>query len=228
MDFDTSVRFQILPDGDAVAHTAAAAILAEAQKAIEARGVFRIVLAGGATPLAAYRLLARESADWPAWEIFFGDERCVPVDADDRNDVAARRAWIRRVPIPRDRLHSIPAELGAERAAQAYESEIRTVRPFDLVLLGIGEDGHTASLFAGREIPAGALVIPVHHAPKPPPDRVSLTPKAFEDAGGMLILATGDSKRRAIQAWQNGSDVPVARTALPGRTLVLMDQAAAG
>jgi 6-phosphogluconolactonase len=227
MDTDTAVRFEELADTEAVAQAAAAAILAHAQSAIDARGLFRIVLAGGTTPLAAYRLLAQASADWPAWEIFLGDERCLPVDADERNDVAARRAWLRRVPIPRERLHPIPAELGAERAAQAYESEIRTVRPFDLVLLGVGEDGHTASLFPGREIPADALVIPVHHAPKPPPDRVSLTPKAFEDAGAILVLATGESKRQAIRTWRSGGDIPIARAVAPGRTRVLMDRAAA-
>ncbi len=228
MEVGPDLGFEVLPDADAVAQVAATAIRALAEKAIAARGVFRIVLAGGTTPLAAYRLLARESADWAAWEVFFGDERCLPADAADRNDVAARRAWLDQVAVRGDRIFAIPSELGAERAAQEYVYAISSARPFDLVLLGMGEDGHTASLFPGREVPPDALVIPVHDAPKPPPDRVSLTPRVLADSRAMLIMVTGASKHSAIQAWRGGGDLPVARTAAAGHTRVLLDRAAAG
>jgi 6-phosphogluconolactonase len=228
MEVDPCVRFEQLEDADGVARTAAEAILLHAERAIAARGVFRIVLSGGTTPLAAYRLLARESADWDAWEVFFGDERCVPSDSEDRNDVAARRAWLDGISIRRDRIFGIPAELGAERAARVYARTIGLKRPFDLVLLGMGEDGHTASLFPGRDVAVDALAVAVHDAPKPPPDRVSLTPKALTDCRAMLILVTGSSKQVALSAWRSGSDLPVARIAAAGHARVLTDCAAAG
>jgi 6-phosphogluconolactonase len=221
------IRFEVLENAEAVAQRAVHDILFHAAKAIAARGLFRILLAGGRTPTAAYRLLARAAADWTAWEIYFGDERCAPVGSDDRNDVAARRTWLEHVAIATDRVFAIPAELGAEQAAEVYAKRVALALPFDLVLLGVGEDGHTASLFPGREVAAGALVVPVHDAPKPPPDRVSLTPKALADTAAMLVLVTGAGKAGAVAAWRSGGDLPIAKVAAAGRARVLMDRAAA-
>ena len=120
------------------------------------------------------------------------------------------------------------AELGPEAAAASYAPLVEAALPFDLVLLGMGEDGHTASLFPGHAVPEGALVIPVHDAPKPPADRVSLTPMALTAAREVLILVTGVGKRQALAAWRDGADLPVARVAAAGQTIVLLDRAAAG
>lgn len=223
----SAVRLEILADADAVAEEAARAILTSAARAIDERGRFRIVLAGGTTPLAAYRRLAGEDLHWDAWEVYFGDERCLPPDHVERNSRAAHTALLALVPIPAGQVHAIPAELGPDAAAAAYVRTIASARPFDLVLLGMGEDGHTASLFPGRVFPDDALVIPVREAPKPPPERVSLTPRALGECRAMLILATGAGKREALAAWRGGRDLPVARAAEAGRARVLVDRDAA-
>jgi 6-phosphogluconolactonase len=216
----------VLDDADAVALEAAQRILQSAARAITARGLFRIVLAGGRTPEAAYRLLAGADADWSRWEIYFGDERCLPVDDAERNSTMVARALLDTVAIPAANVHSIPAEHGAEAAAKAYQPVIRAALPFDLVLLGIGEDGHTASLFPGQQHPAGQLVHAVHNAPKPPPDRVSLGTDALSEAREVLILATGAGKRAAIKAWRAGEPLPIAAIGGPASVEVLLDRAA--
>lgn len=228
MNTVASVRFETCPDAAAVARRAADSILAAAAGAIARSGRFRLVLAGGTTPIAAYRLLAGEPTDWGAWEVWFGDERCLPPGDPERNSRAAREALLDQVPIPPDRLHPIPAELGPETAAAVYSATLAEALPFDLVLLGMGEDGHTASLFPGRPVADGALAVPVRDAPKPPPERVSLTPLALGQCREMLVLATGAGKREAVARWRAGADLPVARAAAAGRALVLLDRDAAG
>jgi 6-phosphogluconolactonase len=220
------VDTRVLDDADAVAAEAAGLILNAADDAIAARGAFRLVLAGGTTPLAAYSLLAGAAADWARWHLYFGDERCLPVHDGNRNSRAIADAWLDRASIPPAQVHPIPAEQGAESAARAYESLIASALPFDLVLLGMGEDGHTASLFPGQEVCPGPLVMPVHDAPKPPPDRVSLTPSALCRSRRMLVLVTGAGKRPALARWWAGEGLPVARVAVGGNALVLLDRAA--
>lgn len=227
MDPRPSTRFELLGDARAVAHGAAQAIGACAREAVARRGRFRIVLAGGTTPLAAYRLLAREPLPWESWEVFFGDERCLPRNDPGRNDFSARKALLDRVPVPRDRIFEIPAELGPERAAADYSRTIASALPFDLVVLGMGEDGHTASLFPGQPVPGPGLVVPVRAAPKPPPERVSLSFAALASCREMLVLVTGAGKRDALSAWRRGADLPVARAAAVGAR-VLCDRDAAG
>lgn len=220
------VEARVLDDADAVAAEAAGLVLAAADEAIAARGAFRLVLAGGTTPLLAYRLLADAEADWARWHLYFGDERCLPMHDADRNSRAIADAWLEGAAIPPAQIHPIPAEQGAEPAARAYERVIADSLPFDLVLLGMGEDGHTASLFPGQEVLPGPLVMAVHDAPKPPPDRVSLTPSALCRSRRMLVLVTGFGKRPALARWRAGEGLPVARVAVGGNALVLLDRAA--
>jgi 6-phosphogluconolactonase len=220
--------FEVLDTPQAVASETARVILAAAIRAISLRGRFQLVLAGGRTPLAAYNLLVGEPADWDRWHIFLGDERCLPADDTERNSVAAAHAFLDRVPIPRDNLHWIAAERGAAEAALDYEATVRERAPFDLVLLGMGEDGHTASLFPGLEIPSDRLVAPVYNAPKPPSERVSLTPRALADCRELLILVTGAEKGAALAAWRAGADLPVSEVASGRAARVLVDRAADG
>ena len=137
-----------------------------------------------------------------------------------------RRAWLDQVNIPASQHYPIPAELGAEPAAAAYSDLISSVLPFDLVLLGIGEDGHTASLFPGQEYSVDEQVHPVHDAPKPPSDRVSLSRNTLANTRGLLILVTGDSKCNAVGAWKNGESIPVASIHPESGVDVLIDHAA--
>jgi 6-phosphogluconolactonase len=222
------VVFRVSEGPAEVAAAAAVHILASAREAVAARGRFRVVLAGGTTPLAAYRLMAGAASEWSAWEVYFGDERCLPPDHAERNSRAAAQALLDCVPIPRANVFPMAAELGPEAAVAGYAPLVQAAVPFDLVVLGVGEDGHTASLFPGRAIPADALVVAVHAAPKPPADRVSLTPKALTAARQVLVLATGAGKREAVAAWRAGADLPVARVAGGADTIVLLDHAAAG
>lgn len=194
---------------DAVVETIAKA---EAE-ALAARGEFHIVLAGGSTPRLVYEALAVGSHDWSRWQVWFGDERCLPPDDPDRNSMLARNSWLDRVAIPAFNIHMISAELGPTVAATRYAEALHGVGVFDLVLLGLGEDGHTASLFPGdewgeaRDAPD---VLAVFHAPKAPPERVSLSARRLGNARAVLFLLTGIGKRAAVAAWRAGRALPAA------------------
>lgn len=217
----------VLADPQAVATEAALLIGEAAHQAIRQRGVFRLVLAGGATPRRTYELLAASAQDWSKWEIFFGDERCLPADHPERNSLMALDAWLARVAIPVERIHVIAAERGAALAAADYARLIANRRPFDLVLLGMGEDGHTASLFPGAPAADDAAVVAVAAAPKPPAARVSLNEAALRDTQRQLVLVAGASKAAALAAWRrgDGAALPIARVVRADACL-LADRAA--
>ncbi len=222
----SGVRWHSCADAAAVAGETVRRVLAAAQRAIAARGVFRLVLAGGGTPERAYRQLADSRADWARWQLYLGDERCLPATDSGRNSVMIERAWLADSPIASANIHWIPAELGAEAGAAAYRAVIEAALPFDLVLLGMGEDGHTASLFPGHRHDPDRLVVAVHEAPKPPPDRISLTPRALCQSEQILLLITGAGKREAVRRWREGEDLPVAGLQCSNGIDVLIDRAA--
>jgi len=187
------------------------AILEHAEQAILARGAFRIVLAGGNTPRHIYQMLSGADTDWSAWHVYFGDERCLPADDAGRNSEMARSAWLDRVAIPAKQTHPIRVELGPEAAAASYALELADVGEFDLVLLGLGEDGHTASLFPGREWGESTnapAVLAIHDAPKMPPNRVSLSARRLSRARKVIFLVSGDSKRDALSRLMRGDRIP--------------------
>ncbi len=211
------------PEG--IAAEAAQRITVAARKAIASHGEFCLVLAGGSTPLACYRLLAQSEQDWPRWRLFYGDERCLPVDDPERNH---RMVMATGLADHIEHHHIIPAEKGPEQAAQAYNELIATNRPFDLVLLGMGEDGHTASLFPSHAWRSGnddAGVIAVQDSPKPPPARVSLTLDALQDCRAMLVLVSGAGKRDAVARWRNGAQLPIAEVASIQQATILIERA---
>ncbi|HEX5418390.1 MAG TPA: 6-phosphogluconolactonase [Gammaproteobacteria bacterium] len=226
-----STRWHVFPDRTEVVERLAASIAEQARHALAARARYLIVLAGGETPGALYRLLRDLDTDWSRWEIYFGDERCLSRGDPGRNDTMAGALWLGRVGIPLAQIHSIPAELGASVAALRYSKVLADVGRFDTTLLGLGEDGHTASLFPGQPIGAevgSPDVLAVHGAPKPPGERVSLTARRLAAAAHVELLALGEAKREALHSLREGADVPITAI-VPGAGLdVWVDGAAAG
>lgn len=204
-------RWHALSDRQALDRDVTASILAAADHAIRARGQFHLVLAGGDTPRGAYRRLREASGDWSVWHIYFGDERCLPADDTGRNSRMAGEAWLDHVSIPTVQLHAIPGELGPVQAAHACAEILRPVGEFDLVLLGLGEDGHTASLFPGHEwgtAPGSPDALAVFNAPKPPRQRVTLSAARLSRARQVMFLVSGEAKHRAVVDWHAGKNIP--------------------
>ena len=193
---------------DEINHAAASRILQAAKEAIAKHGSFLVVLAGGSTPKSVYQLLAKEQADWSNWHVFHNDDRCLPVDHAERNSKMAREAWLNHVAIPQSQIHDIPAELGNVEGAKAYAKTLAGVRSFDLVILGLGEDGHTASLFPGHAVDNSADVVPVFNSPKPPADRVTMSRNRLNNTHEVMFLVTGAGKQEAVDNWLNGVAIP--------------------
>jgi 6-phosphogluconolactonase len=234
----------VLPDPAAVAARAAELVADAARRAAEARGRFVVALAGGGTPRAAYERLAGASPmPWAATHVWFGDERCVPPDHADSNYRMAREALLARVPVPEQQVTRIEGERAPADAADRYDALLRgdatahagaAGAAFDLVLLGVGPDGHTASLFPGgealHESERWAVAVPAPERVGPHVPRVTLTPPALGRAREVLVLVTGAEKRGAAAAALAGGDdaPPAGRVRGRERTVWLLDAAAAG
>lgn len=199
-------------DPDKLADAVALRVAELAAQAIAARGIFHVALAGGETPRRCYGKLCRMPVDWAHVQVYFGDERCLPAGDRQRNDQMAREALLEQTGIPPENVHAIPAELGARDAAARYTSVIGQAGPLDLVLLGMGEDGHTASLFPGNPATdSQAAVVPVFEAPKPPAERVSLGLEVLNAAHHRIFLVAGVGKRDALAGVRDGKPLPAAR-----------------
>lgn len=218
-------RWHRAPDADTFRRLAVDTILTTAEAAIRERGRFHFVLAGGNTPRGVYEALRSARAEWTAWHLYFGDERCLPEDDPERNSRTAIDAWLSHVPVPPAQIHVIRGELGAREAAASYAAALRGVDDFDLVLLGLGEDGHTASLFPGNDwgtTAESADALPVFDAPKPPPERVTLSAARLSRARKVLFLVSGESKRKALADWRSGRAIPAAAIRPPTGVDVLV------
>lgn len=208
----SGIRWHVVAKADWLA-VAVAWVNRSAAESIAARGAFHLVLAGGSTPQKLYQALSSQAQDWAHWHIWYGDERCLPADDAQRNSLMAASAWLDRVAIPADNIHIIPAEQGAEAAAKTYAKTLGDVTEFDLVLLGLGQDGHTASLFPYHpwgNTSNAADTLAVHDAPKPPPERVTLSAHRLSQTRSALFLITGADKREALTRWQQGANIPAA------------------
>lgn len=239
-------RVKVVDDPDELAEAAARAAVADLEAAVEAHGTATWVLTGGGTPVAAYQRLAasdlRAGVEWERIRVAMGDERCVPVTDPDSNWGQAAAALLDHVPVPASHLLRPPGELGAEAAADAYQTALSELPPgpegtprLEVVWLGLGEDGHCLSLFPGRpELEVDdRLVVPVHDSPKPPPDRVSLTLAALAGTERLLVLAAGAAKAEPVARARAGDDrLPITRAvaavrAAGGSVTWLLDRAAA-
>jgi len=203
-------RWHHLESADQVALAAYQQIINAAERAIAEHGTFKLVLAGGSTPEKVYRLLAETDADWANWFIYYGDERCLPIDHADRNSLMASSVFLSRVSIPEAQIFTIQAELGPEQGAQQYRPIVASALPFDMVLLGMGEDGHTASLFPGHVHVKEELTHAVYNSPKPPSERVSISADALSNTQELIFLITGANKQDAVKSWRSGEDLPIA------------------
>ncbi len=237
---------QVLKDGDAVARAAADIFVNLAPQSHGNRRPFRVALAGGTTPLAFYALLAsagyRNRVAWDQVSFFFGDERAVPPDHPDSNYRMANDVLFRALDISQKNIYRMKAEMpDLEAAAAAYECELQTafegerVPHFDLIFLGMGPDGHTASLFPGSSalVECKRLVAPVTDAPKPPPRRLTLTIPVLNAAKLVLFMAAGADKAQAFREVLKGTASPdqyPAKYVRPGpeRLAWLVDEAAGG
>ena len=238
-------RYPDLPD---LSRAAAEYIGEIAEAAVRERGIFTFVLSGGTTPRLLYEDLAHEPyasrVDWQHTHLFWGDERCVPWDSPDSNFSLAFKALISKVDIPPANINRVPTEIGSSQAAaEGYEKALRKFFPaavgseeesyfpsFDLVLLGLGEDGHTASLFPGdvalEEKTKWAVAVDGSTA-APPVPRVSLTLPVLNEARHVLFFASGASKREVFQAILKNpkkTGYPAARVGPSGKLLWFIDE----
>ena len=209
MAFDANTLKQFAT-GEEAARFVADEVIQACAKAIEVDGLFHWVLAGGGTPELCYRLLCDADMDWAKVHVWFGDERALELGHPDRNETMARHALLDHVAIPQENIHSVDFTNGTQAAAEAYAQDIATIKTFDLVMLGMGEDGHTASLFPNHDsLKSGGLTIAEFDSPKPPSERVSMGFKALNNHKQCFILATGASKKDVLQDIAKGADLPI-------------------
>ncbi|MGJ8619693.1 MAG: 6-phosphogluconolactonase [Methylophilaceae bacterium] len=208
MTQQSATRWHSFDSQDEINKAAVSRILQLADVAIQQYDSFYIVLAGGSTPKAVYQLLSEQQVDWSKWHVFHNDDRCLPVDHAERNSKMARDVWLSKVAIPESQIHDIPAELGNIEGAKAYAETLKNVRTFDLVILGLGEDGHTASLFPNQQVDNNADAVPVFEAPKPPADRITISQNRLNNAHEVMFLVTGAGKQEAVDHWRNGVVIP--------------------
>jgi 6-phosphogluconolactonase len=238
----------IYEDSEELAVAAAERICRAGKASVAAWGRFTLCLTGGSTPRRAYGILARQgcpaAVDWPRTFLFFGDERFVPLDDDRSNYRMVHESLLQNAPIAADHVFAMPTHLASPHdAAQQYARTLKTFfsagvawPEFDLVLLGLGDDGHTASLFPGaaalRVVDRWVTSSPPGVLP-PPVDRVTLTFPVFNAARQIMFLVSGANKAEAFADVYQGRVSVEARPAAgirpaTGQTLWLVDRAAAG
>ncbi len=236
-------RIHIFPCQKDISKALASKVAEVAEQATTSRGRFTVALSGGSLldilspPLITDPL--RSQIHWTFWEVFWADERCVPLFSPDSNFAAANRLLFTHVNIPRHQIHEINDSLSPGEAAQAYQETINKIlQPesgqlpiFDLILLGMGQDGHTASLFHGHEIlqEKQKWVAPVLNAPKPPPERITLTLPLINYTREVIFVVTGAEKSSALRnVFQNHDQSLPAALVNPvhGQLMWLVDEAA--
>jgi 6-phosphogluconolactonase len=256
----SKVFVRVFPGSTELSRAAADLFASSAMEAVSARGRFICALSGGGTPRPMYELLAkppyRETLPWDDMLFFWGDERCVPPNNAESSYNQAREAWLAHVPVPEKNIFRIKGELDPQLAAEDYARQLASVfssvsppairfsasesvpasaanSVFDFVLLGLGADGHTASLFPGSVETSGAATVAVTaHYQDRPANRVSLTPEVFNSARKVVFLVTGAEKAQAFASTLTGTREPIRLPAqriqpADGRVIWLVDESAA-
>ena len=229
-------------DKELMAQAAAARLITKIVDAQASRGYASIVLTGGRNGNGLLAALAgqpaRDAVDWGRLDLWWGDERFLPAGDPERNETQARAALLDALPLDPARVHAMPPSDGpdgddAEAAAARYARELVTggadLPPFDVLMLGVGEDGHVASLFPEHPVlNETATTAAVHNSPKPPPTRITLTMPTIQTAEEVWLVAAGPDKTTSVGAALNGDkNLPAAHATGTSRTLWLLDAAAA-
>ena len=226
----------VVPDADILASAVAARLVVKIIDAQAVRGSASVVLTGGRIAAKVLRsikdLPAAGAIEWSHVDLWWGDERFLPAGDPDRNETQAREALLDALPLDPARVHAMPASDGpdgddAEAAAVRYAQELHG--PFDVLMLGVGEDGHVASIFPGHPVnDATSPTAAVHDSPKPPPVRVTLTMPAIRTAEEVWLIASGPDKAAPVgKALRGNGDLPAARAQGTAKTFWLLDRAAA-
>jgi len=239
----SNVRISVFDDLKSLSNGAAELFRSLAHTAISVKGRFAVALSGGTTPRLLYTLLGsapyRNTIDWPRVHLFWADERCVPADHPASNYGLVCDTLLESIPLPGSNVHNVQGEADPEEAARAYEQIIKafygtaTIPSFDLIILGVGVDGHTASLFPGSVsiLEAARMAIPVY-LEDPQVNRVTLTMTVINHASHVLFLASGRAKASVLQniLYQGNSKGYPAGLVLPenGTVTWFLDREAAG
>lgn len=208
--------FKVYANPESVAQAAADYLFQQITACVTEKGLCHVVLPGGSTPARCLELLAEKSLPWENIHWYPGDERCYPVGHAERNDTMIRDKLFSQQAISSQKdasenFHPIPAELGPEQGAEKYAALLDGTGGMDIVVLGMGEDGHTASLFPGNvALEDQRSAVPVYDAPKPPSERVSIGLNTLKNAGECIVIATGENKREALAKLKAGALLPVA------------------
>jgi 6-phosphogluconolactonase len=238
-----TTELRVFGDLEQLSQYAAKLFAQQAAKSISERGKFLVALNGGSTPIRLFQLLAtdfRDKVDWSKTHVFWGDERSVSPEDPESSFGQARESLLSHVPIPDSNIHRIKGEIGSAEASKEYSNTLENFASppfdwprFDLVYLGMGEDGHTASLFPGSPLNVSEPTMPVTaHYQDRPANRVTLTPSVFNNAGMVAFMATGEKKANTLAEVlsdrYNPEQYPAQRIdPKVGKLIWLVDEAAA-
>ncbi len=194
---------------DSLSEKLARDILDIAEKSIQLNNNFKIVLAGGTSVTSLYRILSNSKSDWLKWQIYIGDERCLPLEDKDRNDQIINKVWLDNNTIPNENINFMRAELDVDSAVVHYESVLKSTGDFDIVLLSIGEDGHAASLFPNHFYDEKKSVVVERNSPKYPKKRISMSYLRLNQSKNVFKVVSGSSKQEAVDLWLKKTILPI-------------------
>lgn len=203
-------NYKVYTNPESVAQAAADYLFHQIKTCVAEKGQCHVVLPGGGTPARCLELLAEKSLPWKNIHWYLGDERCYPVGHAERNDTMITGKLFSQQEHAIENFHPISAELGPESGAEDYAELINASGGLDIVVLGMGEDGHTASLFPGNvALHDLRSVVPVYDAPKPPGERISIGLSTLKNAAECIVIATGKNKNEALTKLKEGAVLPV-------------------